>query len=178
MDRRIPLVIVYTGNGKGKTTAAMGLVMRTLGHQKRCAVLQFIKPEGLETGEKRFSIAQGVLWENYGEGFLWRVDDTEPSRKACLAGWERAKELICDNSYEMVVLDEFTYALNNKFVPVGVVVDFLKSILNDEQRPHIVITGRDAPSPLVNLADMVHEIVEVKHPWRTARVKAQKCIEF
>lgn len=178
MQSRKPLIIVYTGNGKGKTTAAMGLVMRTLGHHKRCAVLQFIKPEDLQTGEKTFALSQGVLWENYGEGFLWNAKDEEPSRRACVEGWRRAMELIDTNTYEMIVLDEFTYALNSEFVEVENVVEFLTSKSQDPDLAHIVITGRDAPSLLVDTADMVHEIVEIKHPWRTSKIKAQSCIEY
>lgn len=178
MQTRVPLIIVYTGNGKGKTTAAMGLVMRTLGYDKQCAVLQFIKPEGLETGEKRFSLSQGVLWENYGEGFLWNAKDKELSRLACRAGWKRAMELMSDDTYEMIVLDEFTYALNNGFIDISEVVAYLKSLSKRAKIPHIVITGRNAPPLLVDLADMVHEIVEIKHPWRISHIQAQRCIEF
>lgn len=178
MGTRVPLRIVYTGNGKGKTTAAMGLLLRTLGHSKSCAVLQFIKPDSLETGEKRFCKAQGVLWENYGEGFLWNVKDETASREACMAGWDRAKVLIGEGHYELVVLDEFTYALNKGYVDTKKVVMFLDSLPEGSFIPHVVITGRDAPSLLVESADMVHEIVEIKHPWRTGRVQAQPCIEY
>ena len=177
MEYRVPLKIVYTGNGKGKTTAAMGLVMRTLGHGRPCAVLQFIKPPSLETGEKRFAISQGVLWENYGEGFLWDATDDGPTRRACREGWERAKILLNSHEYELLVLDEFTYALNKGFLDMDEVVGFLDS-LDRSDAPHVVITGREAPKELVELADMVHELVEIKHPWRTAKVKAQKCIEY
>jgi cob(I)alamin adenosyltransferase len=178
MTRRIPLTIVYTGNGKGKTTAAMGLVMRTLGHGKDCAVLQFIKSEGLRTGERRFAEQNGVLWENFGEGFLWNLQDEEPTRQACERGWNRAKELIMSGRYELIVLDEFTYPLSNDYVSTGDVIGFLESLPGDLYRPHIVITGRDAPELLMDAADMVHEIVEITHPWRTAAVPAQACIEF
>ena len=176
--KRTPLIIVYTGNGKGKTTAAMGLVMRTLGHGKRCAVLQFIKPETLKTGERSFAESCDVLWENYGEGFLWDLKREEPTRLACQRGWARAKELISSGQYELVVLDEFTYPLSKAYVSTDEVVDHLSSLPEHVYRPHIVITGRDAPELLVETADMVHEIVEVKHPWRTSSIAAQMCIEF
>lgn len=178
MENRVPLKIVYTGNGKGKTTAAMGLVMRTLGHQKACAVLQFIKMSSLETGEKKFAQQHGILWENYGEGFLWNAKDMEPTRKACVLGWQRAIELIQMGTYELIVLDEFTYALQKGFVDTASVVSFLESLGKGDNVPHIVITGRDAPDALITVADMVHELVEIKHPWRNEGVKAQRCIEY
>lgn len=178
MKGRTPLTIVYTGNGKGKTTAAMGLIMRTLGHGKQCAVLQFIKPEALKTGERSFAETCNVLWENYGEGFLWDQTREEPTRLACQQGWARAKELILSGQYELIVLDEFTYPLTRAYVSTCDVVDFLASLPDQLYRPHVVITGRDAPELLVDAADMVHEIVEVKHPWRSSSISAQMCIEF
>ena len=175
---RRPLIIIYTGNGKGKTTAAMGIVMRTLGHEKSCAVIQFIKPERLKTGEKSFAQQQGVLWENYGEGFLWDVTDDTSSRQLCAAGWQRAQELISSRCYELIVLDEFTYPLTKQFLDVEQVIQFLDEARRDPGSSHIVITGRDAPADLVDVADMVHELVEIKHPWRTKKIGAQRCIEY
>ena len=176
--KRTPLIIIYTGNGKGKTTAAMGLLMRTLGHAQSCAVLQFIKAERLKTGEKVFAQQQGVLWENYGEGFLWDDAEEEHARQACRAGWQRAQELIRSRHYELIILDEFTYALSNRFIEMEEVLQFLVQAKADRDTAHIVITGRDAPKELVDAADMVHEVVEVKHPWRTSGVAAQRCIEY
>lgn len=177
-SKRKPLVIVYTGNGKGKTTAAMGLVLRTLGHQKRCAVLQFIKSKDVKTGEKAFAQEHAIVWENYGEGFLWNLDDEGPTREACRAGWERAKELIETWQYELLILDEFTYPLSRGYIDVHHVIEYLTHVAQDTRMPHVVITGRDAPLALREAADMVHEIVEIKHPWRTAKVPAQQCIEY
>ena len=175
---RIPLTILYTGNGKGKTTAAMGLVLRTLGHRKQCAVLQFIKSPDLKTGEKAFAQEHALLWENYGEGFLWNLEDEGATRDACRTGWQRAKELIETYQYELIVLDEFTYPLERGYVDVHEVISYLSKLAKDSRMPHLVITGRDAPEALIEAADMVHQIVEVKHPWRTAQVPAQICIEY
>lgn len=175
---RTPLIIVYTGNGKGKTTASMGLIMRTLGHGKSCAVLQFIKSDAWETGEKLFALSHGVLWENYGKGFLWEHTDEEPSRKICQDGWKRAMELISSQQFELVVLDEFTYPLQRGYIDCDSVVAFFSSIRELGKAPHIVITGRNIPESIIAEADMVHEIVEIKHPWRNKRLSAQQCIEY
>lgn len=175
---RVHLLIVYTGNGKGKTTAAMGLLLRSLGQGGRCAVLQFIKPDSLETGEKRFSRKLEILWENFGEGFLWDQESEEPTRVACRRGWMRAKTLISSEAYDLVVLDEFTYVLKQGYVSMEEFSDYIEALKGKVKTPHIVITGRDAPEGLVDIADMVHEIVEIKHPWRTAQIPAQPMIEF
>jgi len=178
MHERIPLLIVYTGNGKGKTTAALGLLMRAAGHDARCAVIQFIKPARLETGEKRTAASLGVTWENYGEGFTWKKGDGGATRDACRRGWARAKELIAAGGFDLVVLDEFTYALNGGYVDVGEVLAWLAGRDRSARAPHVVITGRNAPGELILLADMVQEIIEVKHPLRIAGVQAQPMIEY
>lgn len=175
---RTPLLILYTGNGKGKTTAAMGLVFRALGHAATCAVLQFIKPEGLITGEKVTAQKLGVLWENYGKGFLWDVKDMEATRKACQQGWQRAKELINQQKHDVIVLDEFTYPIEHNLIALAEVLEFFANYKAGSQTPHVVITGRNAPQSLIDIADMVHELVEVKHPWRQAKIKAQPLIEY
>ena len=156
---RVHLLIVYTGNGKGKTTAAMGLLMRSLGQGGTCAVLQFIKPDSLDTGERRISRKLDVLWENFGEGFLWDQQSEEPTRIACRQGWLRAKTLIASEMYDLVILDEFTYVLKQGYVSMEEFTDFLKELKAKVRIPHIVVTGRDAPDALIDIADMVHEIV-------------------
>ncbi|MDD3365884.1 MAG: cob(I)yrinic acid a,c-diamide adenosyltransferase [Sphaerochaetaceae bacterium] len=175
---RIPLLIVYTGNGKGKTTAALGVIFRALGHEGVCAVIQFIKPATLETGEKKTAKRLGVLWENYGEGFLWKEKESEPSRKACRKGWQRAQELIQSQQYDLIVLDEFTYPLEHGFVTMSEVVEFFSNYKKGERPPHVIITGRNAPQELLDIADMVHELVEIKHPWHLAKVRAQPMVEY
>lgn len=173
-----PLVMLYTGNGKGKTTAAMGLLFRALGHGGSCAVLQFIKPPTLDTGEKRMAMKLGIPWENFGTGFLWDEQDDSRARAACAKGWVRAQELIKSGTLDLVVLDEFTYVLDRNFVAVADVMRFLADLKQDPAAPHVVITGRNAPQDLVEACDMAHELVEVKHPWRTRKIAAQPMIEY
>lgn len=173
-----PLLILYTGDGKGKTSAAMGLVFRACGHDGSCAVLQFIKHEHLETGERSMARRLGIPWENHGTGFLWDQKKTEEARIACVEGWMRAQAWITSHDYDLIVLDEFTYPLSYGFIPLEEVIGFFTHLREDPLRPHVVITGRNAPEPLVKVCDMVHSIMEVKHPWRSAHVKAQQMIEY
>ncbi|HHU88796.1 MAG: cob(I)yrinic acid a,c-diamide adenosyltransferase [Sphaerochaetaceae bacterium] len=172
---RIPLLIVYTGDGKGKTTAAMGLLFRALGHGAKCGVVQFIKPDNLKTGEKRSAEHLNVLWENYGEGFLWNQDDIEPSLQAAQKGWHRVKELLKGQELDLLILDELTYILQKGFVSTAEVVQFLST---ERGKTHVVVTGRGAPKPLLEAADMVNEVVEIKHPFKEAKIGAQKLIEY
>lgn len=175
---RVPLLIVYTGNGKGKTTAALGLVMRALGHNGRCAVIQFIKSPAVETGEKRTCKNLGVAWETYGAGFTWNEQHAQANRQACIAGWEQAKNWISAGIYDLIVLDEFTYALNEGYLPIDEVISWFEKRHKGPDAPHVIITGRNAPDKLVSLADMVQQVVEIKHPWHLTGLKAQKLIEY
>ncbi|MFA7371234.1 MAG: cob(I)yrinic acid a,c-diamide adenosyltransferase [Sphaerochaetaceae bacterium] len=172
---RVPLLIIYTGDGKGKTTAALGLLFRALGHGAKCAVLQCIKPEGLKTGEKHSALKMGVLWENYGAGFLWEDKTKEPSRQAALKGWQRAKELLITAELDLLILDELTYPLQENFLPLDEVVEMLS---HGKGQTHVVVTGRNAPQALIEEADLVSEIVTVKHPFSEAQIRAQKLIEY
>ena len=174
MNRRA-LLIVYTGDGKGKTTAAMGLLFRALGHDARCGVIQFIKSPELETGEKVSALRHNVVWENYGEGFLWKQKDLGPSRLAAQKGWQRVKELLGEQELDLLILDELTYILNQKFISTAEVVDVLTA---KRGKTHIVVTGRGAPHPLLEAADMVNEVVGLKHPFSAANIKAQKLLEY
>lgn len=173
-----PLLILYTGNGKGKTTAAMGLVFRAAGQGGSSAVIQFIKDEDLVTGERRMATRLGIPWENHGTGFLWDQERPLVAKEAAVAGWEQAKRWVRSHAYDLVVLDEFTYVLTNDFVSMEDVLRFFMELRQDPDRPHIVITGRNAPPKLVEICDMVHEIVEIKHPWRTSSIGAQPMIEY
>jgi cob(I)alamin adenosyltransferase len=175
---RIPLIVVYTGNGKGKTTAAMGLLMRCVGHGGSCSVIQFIKKDSLDTGEKRMALRLGVPWKNYGAGFTWKAADLGPTIAAYQEGWELAKTWIAGGTYDMVVLDEFTYGLAEGYLDQNDVLNWISSHKSEPQFPHLVITGRNAPQKLIQIADLVSELVEVKHPWREKGIKAQKMIEY
>ncbi len=169
------LLIVYTGEGKGKTTAALGLVMRALGQGQQVCVLQFIKSESGRWGETRLAERLGIAWETLGRGFVF--DPAHQAEDAALAhkGWERARERIASGAYDLVVLDEFTYPLHFAWVDTAEVVDWLA-----HERPSsvsVVITGRNAPPELIEAADLVTEMVKIKHPY-DAGIKAQPGIEY
>jgi cob(I)alamin adenosyltransferase len=170
------LVIVHTGKGKGKSTAAFGLVFRALGNGMKVAIVQFVKGKW-ETGErqalKRF--ADDVTITAMGDGFTWETQDRQRDIAAARAAWERAKALIADDEHQMVVLDELNIVLRYDYLPVEEVVEFLKT--SKPEMKHVVITGRNARDELIDLADLVTEMEQVKHPFR-AGIKAQKGIEF
>jgi cob(I)alamin adenosyltransferase len=169
------LLIVNTGKGKGKSTAALGLIMRAAGHGMRVAFVQFIKGSW-DTGEKhalaRFSDL--VTHRVMGDGFTWDTQDRQRDIASARKAWEQALEFIRDDEHELVILDELNIALRYDYLPVDEVVEGLKG------RPamkHVVVTGRNAPDALIEAADLVTEMEQVKHPYRDG-VKAQKGIEF
>jgi cob(I)alamin adenosyltransferase len=169
------LLIVNTGPGKGKSTAAFGLVLRALGHGWRVGVVQFIKgawSTGERTALERFDDL--VSWHTMGEGFTWETQDRERDIAAATRAWEKAKELMADPSIRLVVLDEMNIALRYDYLPLTEVVATLAA-----RRPdlHVVVTGRNAKPELVEIADLVTEMGAVKHHF-AAGVKAQAGIEF
>lgn len=169
------LLVVNTGPGKGKTTAAFGLALRMLGHGKRVGVVQFIKG-GWHTGEKDAFAAFGdrIVWHTMGEGFTWETQDRERDVAAAGRAWEKAKELLADPSISLVVLDELNIALRYEYLDLDKVVAALKA-----RRPdlHVVVTGRNAKPALIEAADLVTEMGQTKHHF-AAGVKAQQGIEF
>ena len=169
------LLVVNTGPGKGKTTAAFGLALRLLGHGKRVGVVQFIKG-GWHTGEKDAFAAFGdrIVWHTMGEGFTWETQDRERDVAAAGRAWEKAKELLADPSISLVVLDELNIALRYEYLDLDKVVAALKV-----RRPdlHVVVTGRNAKPALIEAADLVTEMGQTKHHF-AAGVKAQQGIEF
>lgn len=171
------LVIVHTGAGKGKTSAALGMVFRHIGHGMPVGVVQFTKAPDWVTGEalllRRFP--ELCTLEIMGEGFTWDTQDRERDIAAARRAWERAKELIVDERHRLVLLDELNIVLRYDYLPAEEIIAFLQ-----EHRPadkHVVITGRNARPELMEIADLVTEMTLVKHPFR-AGVKAQKGIEF
>lgn len=173
-NRRRGIVIVYTGNGKGKTTAALGLVWRALGRQRRVAVVQFLKGKWT-TGEQRFARSLPQLeFHTMGRGFTWESKDVALDRQAAAEAWSKSRELILSGNYFAVVLDELTHALQQGFIAPAEVLQTLR------ERPpsvNVVITGRGAPAELIDLADLVTEMQCVKHPF-DAGLKAQAGIDF
>ena len=169
------LVIVHTGAGKGKSTAAFGMVLRCIGHGFRVGIVQFVKG-AWSTGERTVlaRFPDLVTCRAMGEGFTWDTQDRARDIAAARAAWETAKAMIADPSYRMVLLDELNIVLRYDYLPLDEVV----SVLRDKPRDlHIVVTGRNAPAPLIEIADLVTEMTLVKHPFR-AGVKAQAGIEF
>ena len=171
------LVIVHTGKGKGKSTAAFGMIFRHIAHGRKCAVVQFIKG-GMETGERnliqeRFSDI--CSFYTMGEGFTWETQNKERDIEMAKAAWEKAKELIRDDSNTMVLLDEINIAIRYDYVDAHEVVEFLKA--EKPEMTHVVLTGRNASDDLIEAADLVTEMELVKHPFRSG-IKAQIGVEY
>jgi cob(I)alamin adenosyltransferase len=171
------LVIVHTGKGKGKSTAAFGMIFRCIAHGMPCAVVQFIKG-GMSTGERDLILSKfsdECAFHTMGEGFTWETQDKARDTEMAQAAWEKAKELIRDPANKMVLLDEINIAIRYDYVPIAEVVKFLA-----EEKPeltHVVLTGRNAHDDLIEIADLVTEMELVKHPFR-AGIKAQIGVEF
>ncbi len=163
------LLVVYTGQGKGKTTAALGAVFRALGRGLAVAVVQFIKGKW-KTGERTFAESLPQLtFLVMGRGFTWESDDLSRDRQAAVAAWQEAARLIAAGQHQLIVLDELTYVVNYGFVPLAEITAALTA------RPahvHVVITGRNAPAALLDLADTVTDMVKVKHPFDDGRKAA------
>ncbi|MEM7528372.1 MAG: cob(I)yrinic acid a,c-diamide adenosyltransferase [Pseudomonadota bacterium] len=171
------LVIVHTGKGKGKSSAAFGMIFRCIAHGFPCAVVQFIKG-GMDTGERRLieeRFGDLCAFHTMGEGFTWVTQDKARDMEMARAGWEKAKDLIRDPNHRMVLLDEINIALRYEYLDLADVLSFLR-----EEKPettHVVLTGRNAAEDLIEAADLVTEMTLIKHPFRSG-VKAQAGVEF
>ena len=170
------LILVFTGQGKGKTTAGLGLVLRMLGHGERVAIVQFIKG-GWEPGEARALKAFGdqVRWHALGEGFTWETQDRERDQQLVETAWQTALDYLRDEAVKLVLLDELNVALKLGYIDAATVIAGLR------ERPeltHVAVTGRGAPAELVDAADLVTEMTLIHHPFREQGVKAQAGIEF
>lgn len=182
VDRRIEaaqeergVLIVFTGAGKGKTTAALGMAMRCVGHGMKVAVVQFIKG-AIDTAEEQALKTFGdlVTFLRMGEGYTWETQDRERDTKVAQQAWEKASEYIRNPEYAMVILDELNIAIQHEYVTVSQALNVIKD------RPamqHVVITGRGAKPEVLEAADLVSEMKMVKHPFRKG-IKAQKGVEF
>lgn len=168
------LVVVNTGNGKGKTTAALGLLMRAWGRDMRVIMFQFIKHQSANWGESRAARKMGVEIIPLGSGFTWMSKDLEHDRALARQGWQRCREAIASGSYDVVILDEITYCFTYGWLDLDEVLAVLR---HRPPRQHVIITGRDAPDALIDFADLVTEMREIKHPFGSG-VKAQPGIEF
>ncbi|MCY4179685.1 MAG: cob(I)yrinic acid a,c-diamide adenosyltransferase [Litoreibacter sp.] len=171
------LVIVHTGKGKGKSSAAFGMIFRCIAHGMQCGVVQFIKG-GMSTGERDLILGKFndiCAFHTMGEGFTWETQDKSRDIEMAQAAWEKAKELIRDEANTMVLLDEINIALRYDYIDVNEVVQFLS-----EEKPemtHVVLTGRNAKEELIEIADLVTEMELVKHPFRSG-IKAQIGVEY
>jgi cob(I)alamin adenosyltransferase len=168
------LVIVNTGPGKGKTTAALGLLLRAWGRDMRVVMLQFIKARTANWGESRAARKLGVEIIPLGDGFTWTSKDIEKDRALAQDGWRQCRERIESGQYDIVILDELTYCFKFGWLDVEDVIAVLRA---RPEGQHVVITGRDAPPELIEYADLVTEMQAVKHPYQSG-VKAQPGIEF
>ena len=169
------LVIVNTGNGKGKSTAAFGTLFRAWGRAMRVCVVQFIKAETGNWGEIRAARQLNIDWHAEGDGFTWESKDIDKTIEKIKSAWTFAQEQIASGKFDLVILDELTYAFHGNLLNVNEVIAWLK-----EHKPpelHIIITGRDAPAALIDYADMVTEMREIKHPYSRG-IKAQPGIGF
>lgn len=169
------LLIVHTGKGKGKTTAAMGLAMRAIGHGMKVGIVQFVKGVW-ETGERRVleRFPDLCVMRSMGEGFTWETQDRRRDIAAAEQAWAAAQEMIADPSFRMVILDELNIVLRYGYLDVDAVVAALRAKPADL---HVVVTGRNAREQLLEAADLVTEMTMVRHPFRSG-VKAQQGIEF
>lgn len=174
-DREKGLLIVYTGSGKGKTTAAFGMALRAIGHGLKVGVVQFIKG-GQDSAERaalrRF---ENMDFQTLGEGFTWQTQDRARDIAAAERGWAEAERMIDDPSYALVILDELNLVLKYRYLDLARV---LARFSSRRAELHIVVTGRHAPEALIEQADLVSDVRAVKHPYREQGVKAQRGIEF
>lgn len=169
------LVIIHTGNGKGKTTAALGLLMRCWGQDLHVVMLQFLKATTGKWGEIRAAQRMGVEIMPLGKGFTWMSENLEQDRALAQACWQQCREKIASGLYDVVILDEITYPLKYGWLDTQ---EVLTTLQQRDPQMHVVITGRDASEELIAYADLVTEMHEIKHPYKLQGVRAQKGIEF
>lgn len=168
------LVLVNTGDGKGKSTAAFGVIMRALARDWRVCVIQFIKSDKWKVGEEKIALQLGVDWLKGGDGFTWESPDLDKSEGRAAAAWQLAAAAIAGGEYQLVVLDEITYPMNWGWIDSPAVTEAIRG------RPvtvNIIATGRDAPEALIDLADTVTEMVKVKHAYDRG-IRARRGIDF
>ncbi|MDA4844676.1 cob(I)yrinic acid a,c-diamide adenosyltransferase [Hoeflea poritis] len=169
------LTIVHTGKGKGKSTAAFGMIFRAIGNDMKVGVVQFVKGKW-GTGERKVleAFPDQVTLATMGEGFTWETQDRQRDIEAARQAWEKAREMILDDVHDMVLCDELNIVLRYDYLPVDEIIETLKQ---KPEMKHVIITGRNAKDELIDFADLVTEMEMVKHPFRSG-VKAQVGIEF
>lgn len=168
------LLMINTGDGKGKTTAALGLLLRAWGWDLRVVMFQFIKDTRLATGELRAARKLDLDIRPLGTGFTWKTKDKAQAENMALEQWRRCQEAMLSGQFDMIIMDEISHALNNAWIPLSQVVDTI------QRRPpelHLLLTGRNMPAQLIEIADLVTEMKEIKHHYHSG-IKAQKGIEY
>jgi len=169
------LLIVFTGNGKGKTTAALGMALRAAGHDMRVLILQFIKGAWSYGELDALKRLDQVEILPLGTGFTWQKENLEEDRRLAESGWQKATLEISRGAYDMIILDELNYVLSYGLLPVDLVLDAVK---NRPAKLHLVVTGRNAPEELLAVADLVTEMRNLKHPYHDQGISAQTGIEY
>jgi cob(I)alamin adenosyltransferase len=171
------LVIINTGNGKGKTTAALGVMLRAWGRKMRVGIIQFLKNENARFGEIKAAERMGNIdWLSTGDGWTWTSQDMDETEARARHGWQVAQERIRSGEYDLFVMDEFTYPLHYGWLDTSEVIAWLEA--NKPPMLHLIITGRYAPDALIEYADLVTEMREIKHPYRLQAIRAQAGIEY
>ena len=173
------LVIVFTGNGKGKTTAALGMGLRTLGHGYKVAIIQFIKG-AWTTGEKKAfeKFSNNIEWRSLGAGFTWETQNRNKDQFLVKKAWESAQNYMRDESYKLVILDEINIATKLGYIDTEEIITFLKELNMNTKLCHVILTGRGASKEIIEFADLVTEMKLIKHPFREKGIKAQQCVEY
>jgi len=174
-DREQGIIVITTGNGKGKSSSGFGMVARALGHEMKVGIVQFIKG-AFSTGEEAFfrRFPNEVEYHVMGDGFTWETRNREQDIKTATSAWKKAKQMLSDDRYDLILLDELNIVLKYQYLPVD---EIIKDLQNRPGMQHVVITGRAAKDELIEIADTVTEMNDVKHAFRSG-IKAQKGIEL
>jgi cob(I)alamin adenosyltransferase len=170
------LVVVFTGNGKGKTSAAMGIMVRASGHGLRVSVIQFIKSPDRVYGEAQTAKRLNIPFLSMGDGFVFNRINSPEARDAALHAWDEARAQVIGGRYDVIILDEITYLFKYNWLDVTQTMEWLKK--NKPESLHLILTGRDAPKELVDYADMVTEMREIKHPFHEQNLPAQQGVDY
>ncbi len=173
-DRKRGLVIVNTGDGKGKSSSAFGVMLRAVARDWKVMVVQFIKSDKWQTGERKMAERLGVEWITGGDGFTWESDDMDATQQAARDAWESAKGALTSGDYDLVILDEATYPVTFEWIPID---DVLAAIRSRHHTTNVIITGRDADPALIDLADTVTEMKKIKHVFDEG-IPAKKGLDF
>jgi cob(I)alamin adenosyltransferase len=174
MPRAESIVLINTGHGKGKSSAAFGVMGRGWARGWKVAVVQFIKSGKWQVGERKLADHLGIEWHTLGDGFTWESTDLDETEAKARHAWTVARAMLASGDYDLIILDELTYAVTYGWVPVGEIVD---GVRDRSPRTNVVITGRDAPEELIAVADTVTEMRKVKHAYDQG-IKAKKGIEY